>query len=69
MAVNKVQYGGTTLIDLTADTLTSPSQLAEGIIAHDRAGNVITGVIVDGDELEYGLSVIGTAIIGSSVIS
>lgn len=48
MAVNKVQYGGTTLIDLTADTLTSPSQLAEGIVAHDRAGNVITGTASGG---------------------
>lgn len=43
MAINKVIYGGDTLIDLTTDTLTSASQLASGVKAHDRAGVVITG--------------------------
>lgn len=41
--INKVVYGNRTLIDLTTDTLTSTSQLASGIIAHDRTGAVITG--------------------------
>lgn len=48
MAVNKVQYGGNTLIDLTADTLSSPSQLAQGITAHDRTGAIITGTASGG---------------------
>lgn len=48
MAVNKVEYGGNTLIDLTADTLSSPDQLAQGIIAHDRTGAVITGTATGG---------------------
>lgn len=43
MAINKVIYGGNTIIDLTGDTLTSAAQLVSGIKAHDRAGNVITG--------------------------
>lgn len=43
MAKNKVVYNGTTIIDLSTDTLTDASQLAQGIKAHDRAGNVITG--------------------------
>lgn len=43
MAINKVIYGGNTLIDLTTDTLTSTSQLLSGVIAHDRTGTVITG--------------------------
>lgn len=42
MAINKVIYGGNTLIDLTADTITA-SDLAYGITAHDKSGAVITG--------------------------
>lgn len=41
--INKVVYGNQTLIDLTTDTLTSASQLQNGIKAHDRSGAVITG--------------------------
>ena len=39
---NKIIYGGQTLIDLTADTVTA-DKLAEGITAHDKSGAVITG--------------------------
>ena len=42
MAINKVIYGGNTLIDLTADTVTA-DKLASGITAHDKSGAVITG--------------------------
>ena len=42
MAINKVIYGGNTLIDLTADTVTA-SDLRDGITAHDKSGAVITG--------------------------
>lgn len=42
MAINKVIYGGNTLIDLTADTVT-PDKLADGVTAHDQSGEVITG--------------------------
>lgn len=41
--INKVVFGNQTLIDLTTDTLTSTSQLAYGVTAHDRTGAVITG--------------------------
>lgn len=44
MAVNKVVYGGETLIDLTSDTVT-PETLAEGVTAHDAAGNLIIGTM------------------------
>ena len=40
--INKVVYGGNTLIDLTADTVTA-SALASGITAHDKSGAAITG--------------------------
>lgn len=41
-SINKVVYGGETLIDLTADTVT-PDKLVQGITAHDKSGAVITG--------------------------
>ena len=41
--INKVVFGNQTLIDLTTDTLSSTSQLASGVTAHDRTGAVITG--------------------------
>lgn len=40
--VNKVEYDGSTLIDLTADTVT-PASLAQGYTAHDASGAPITG--------------------------
>lgn len=40
--VNKVVYGGNTLIDLTGDTITA-DKLASGITAHDKSGAPITG--------------------------
>lgn len=40
--VNKVVYGGQTLIDLTADTITA-SDLASGVTAHDKSGATIAG--------------------------
>lgn len=42
MAVNKVIYGGSTLIDLTADTV-SEDKLLSGYTAHDKSGASITG--------------------------
>lgn len=42
MGYNKVIYGGKTLLDLTADTIT-PDKLLEGITAHDKSGEAITG--------------------------
>lgn len=47
MAVNKVTYGGETLIDLTGDSVT-PATLAEGVTAHDASGNVIVGTMRGG---------------------
>lgn len=42
MAINKVIYGGTTLIDLTSDTVTEDKMLS-GYTAHDKSGAQITG--------------------------
>lgn len=42
---NKIVNGetGEVLIDLSTDTLISPSQLTDGVVAHDRSGATITG--------------------------
>lgn len=42
MAINKIIYGGDTLIDLTSDTV-SASDILSGKKAHDRTGTQITG--------------------------
>ena len=42
MAINKVEFGGQTLIDLTNDTVT-PEKLMAGETAHDRSGASIVG--------------------------
>lgn len=71
MGINKVQYGNTTLIDLTSDTVTA-DKLMQGYTAHDRTGQIITGTAtggIDGDNLGYGMALVGSAIVGSSVVS
>ena len=42
MAISKVVFGSETLIDLTADTVTA-DKLAQGITAHGKDGEPITG--------------------------
>jgi hypothetical protein len=42
MAISKVVYGGETLIDLTADTITK-DKLLKGVTAHGADGEAITG--------------------------
>lgn len=44
MAVNKVIYGGTTLVDLTGDTVTA-ADLADGVKATNAAGKPIVGLM------------------------
>lgn len=49
MAINKVQYGNTVLLDLTSDTVTA-DKLMQGYTAHDRTGTLITGTATGGGE-------------------
>ena len=44
MAINKVEFGSRTLIDLTSDTVTA-DKLAEGYTAHTAAGVKVTGTM------------------------
>lgn len=47
MAVNKVVYGTTVLVDLTKDTVTA-DKLLKGATAHDSSGEPITGTLEAG---------------------
>lgn len=44
MAINKVNYGNTTLIDISNDTVTA-NTLLSGSTAHDNTGTQITGTV------------------------
>lgn len=44
MAVNKVDINGSTVLDLTADTVTA-TNLVSGYTAHDKSGASITGTL------------------------
>ena len=42
MAINKIVFGTSVLIDLTSDTVV-PSKLYKGTTAHGKDGSIITG--------------------------
>ena len=44
MAISKVVYGATVLVDLTSDTVDA-AHLAKGCTAHDKSGNLIVGTL------------------------
>ena len=44
MAVSKVVYGTTVLVDLTGNTVTA-DKLLSGYTAHDKAGNAVMGTV------------------------
>lgn len=46
MDVNKIEYGGRVLLDLTEDTV-AEDQLLEGATAHDRSGQRIVGALIN----------------------
>ena len=45
MAINKVLYGSTVLIDLTNDTVAA-DKIIQGYTAHDKSGVIVTGNLV-----------------------
>lgn len=57
MAVNKVVYGTTVLVDLTGDTVTAAT-LMQGYTAHDRSGALITGTASSGGGDTYTRTVV-----------
>lgn len=52
MAVNKVVYGTTVLVDLTEDTVTA-DKLLLGYTAHDKSGALITGTNTGGGSNDF----------------
>ena len=63
MACNKVVYGSETLIDLTSDTV-SPDKLAQGITAHDKSGEVITGTSTKDSDTSDATAAVGEVLDG-----
>ena len=71
MDKNYVEVDGTVLVNLRDDTLSSASQVAEGVTAHLRTGQKVTGtgtggnvlsgkiLSVTGDSICYGASYTG----------
>lgn len=69
--VNKVTVNGSTILDLTSDTVDA-AHLAQGYTAHDRSGATVTGtmsedyeIVVDPDSM-VGHVVTGTAVTGEA---
>ena len=52
MTVNKVEYAGKVLLDLTEDTVTA-DKLVSGVIAHDKTGAKIVGTLEDVGDGKY----------------
>lgn len=65
MAINKVIYGSNTLIDLTADTIT-PETLAQGITAHDKSGEPITGTSTKDSDTSDATASVAEILIGKT---
>ena len=55
MAVNKIEYAGKVLLDLTEDTV-AEDQLLEGATAHDKTGKIITGSMPNNDAVNKSIS-------------
>lgn len=54
MAISKVVYGTTTLVDLTSDTVDA-AHLSKGYTAHDAAGNQVVGTLGEQQQIRKNL--------------
>ena len=64
-AYSKVVYNGKILIDLTNDTVEA-SKLLNGIKAHDKAGNIITGTCMFNADTSDATAAAGEILIGKT---
>ena len=72
MAISKIILNGVTQMDVTQDTVAS-TNLLSGYTATKNDGTKINGSIIDGNNLEYGLTdgtlpLAGVAKVGSAII-
>lgn len=72
MAISKIILNGVTQMDLTQDTVAA-DKLVQSYTAHGADGLSITGLIIDGNNLEYGIvnatsSAVGVGKVGSMII-
>lgn len=65
MAKNKIIYGSEVLIDLTADTVTEDT-LAQGITAHDKSGEIITGTSTKDSDTSDATASVAEILIGKT---
>lgn len=65
MGYNKIVYGGKTLIDLTADTVTADKLLA-GTTAHDKGGETITGTCTYDSDTSDGTAAVAEILLGKT---
>lgn len=65
MAKNKIIFGGEVLIDLTGDTIT-PADLAYGVTAHDKTGEIITGTSTKDSDTSDATALAGDLLLGQT---
>lgn len=63
--INKVIFGGQTIIDLTSDTITA-ADLASGATAHDASGAVITGTNTNDSDTSQDDALVGEILEGKT---
>lgn len=66
--INHLVINGVTRLDLRSDTVTAAT-LMQGYTAHAADGSTIVGTVLNGDNLAYGGAIVGTAIVGSAVLT
>ena len=62
---NKIVYGGKTLIDLTADTI-SADKLLKDITAHDKSGATITGTCTFDSDTQDATAAVAEILLGKT---
>lgn len=69
MAVNKVVFGNTTIMDISNSTLESDDELALGVTAYDRSGTLRTGTLDNSSEMTLLWTNTSTSDFGATTVS
>lgn len=65
MAINKIIYGGRTLLDLTGDTATA-DKVAKGLTFHDKSGAQVTGTSTLDSDTQDATAAVAEILIGKT---